>query len=454
MPRLSRTTRLFNPDYPTSPAQYPVFYGYIVVVAGVVATLCSIPGQTTGVGPFKEHLEQALGLSSVQISSAYMIGTAASAFVLPFFGSVYDRLGARPFAVATFLAFGLSLIYLSQIDGIAQAWALTGTGALVLMTLGFFLIRLLGQGMLTMIARTMMLKWFNRRRGLVTAVGGAFITVGFATAPLTLEMTVRALGWRETYFTFGACYLIVFAFLSWFFFRDNPEECGLEMDGGEATGKPQTEEQLARYRVWREYSAPQAAATLPFWLFAGGISMAGLLITGVLFHAEALSNELGLPVEEFYALLIPIAVVNVVTGFFFGWWSDRTRMRYILIVMMTALIVANLALLHLPAPWARVTFVVAQGVSWAGFGNLLNVPWPRFFGRRNLGSIGSWVAAILVLASSVGPMLFSLAETQLQSFGYAILTLLGVPALILLLAPFAVNPQRRHVGAGSHPPAG
>jgi MFS transporter, OFA family, oxalate/formate antiporter len=65
-------------NIPFSPAKWPFFYGWVIVFAGIVGIIMSIPGQTIGVSVFTDHLINALDISRVNLSMAYMTGTIMS----------------------------------------------------------------------------------------------------------------------------------------------------------------------------------------------------------------------------------------------------------------------------------------------------------------------------------------------------------------------------------------
>ena len=85
---------------PFRPAKFRFFYGWIVVGAAAAGVLMSMPGQTLGIAAFKNLMRDALGVSDLQISRAYMFGTIASSFLLTPAGRLLDRLGARIVAPA------------------------------------------------------------------------------------------------------------------------------------------------------------------------------------------------------------------------------------------------------------------------------------------------------------------------------------------------------------------
>ncbi|MCH2584716.1 MAG: MFS transporter, partial [Planctomycetes bacterium] len=132
----------------------------------------SIPGQTMGVSVFTDHLIRVTGLDRNDLSLTYMIGTIASALLLPLAGIFYDRHGARKMIVVASACMALTLWYLASTREIIAAAAeifsvppiqpARGQIAFVVLASGFLLVRFWGQGVLTMISRAMLGKWFDK----------------------------------------------------------------------------------------------------------------------------------------------------------------------------------------------------------------------------------------------------------------------------------------------------
>ena len=73
----------FRPTFPFNPASWSFFYGWIILAAGIVGVLMSLPGQTTGVSVFTDHLVENYRIDRVWLMVAYLIGTAGSGFLVP-----------------------------------------------------------------------------------------------------------------------------------------------------------------------------------------------------------------------------------------------------------------------------------------------------------------------------------------------------------------------------------
>ena len=94
----------------------PVFFGWIVMLAGSFGMIMTSPGQTYGVSIFIEHFISDLGVSRSQVSTYYAIGTLTGAAALPFVGRRIDRLGPRTMVVIIAILFGLACIYLGFVS--------------------------------------------------------------------------------------------------------------------------------------------------------------------------------------------------------------------------------------------------------------------------------------------------------------------------------------------------
>ncbi|KKK64872.1 hypothetical protein LCGC14_2979820, partial [marine sediment metagenome] len=116
----------------------------------------TIPGQTVGVSVFTDFLIEELKLSRINLSLAYMIGTISSALLLSTAGKVYDKRGARLVGVIVAFLFGALLLILSQADSIVFGLteilgaAFQGAIAFCFMSVGFFALRFLAQGVLSL----------------------------------------------------------------------------------------------------------------------------------------------------------------------------------------------------------------------------------------------------------------------------------------------------------------
>ncbi len=418
--------RLFRADWPLAPARFPFFYGWVVVAAATVGVVASIPGQTMGVSVFTDALLGATHLSRLSVSNAYLAGTLLSGLTLPWGGTVLDRLGARRTAMLASTGLGLTLLLLSSVDGVIAALGGSALASVSVLVAGFYCLRLSGQGMLTMVSRTMLGRWFRHRRGLAAGISGVFVSFGFGYAPRLFDDWIAAAGWRGAWRQMAVLLIVGMGMVAYLFYRNDPESCGLRMDGareGDADDAGADE---------RAFTRGQAARTLAFWAVTSALAFQALVVTGITFHIVDLGAEVDLPRSAAVRVFLPMSVVSTAVGLAGGILADRLPVRALLVAMMAAQGVGVFAAADLDA---NFWFVVAGlGVSGGLFSPLSTVAFPRFFGRRHLGAIAGIEMMCLVVASSLGPSLLALSRDSFGSYGPALRACLALPALALGLA--------------------
>ncbi len=430
-------------NLPFAPSRIPFFYGWVILALGSLSFVMTVPGQTVGVSVFTDFLIEELKLSRVNLSLAYMIGTISSAFFLSTAGKVYDRRGARAVGTAVALLFGALLLILSQADSIVFGLteilgaAFQGAVAFCFMSVGFFALRFLAQGVLSLVSRNMVMKWFDVRRGFVNGILGFCVAFGFSYSPRLLNTLIEFYTWKGTWnllgLFVGAGFSLVFCLLA----RDNPSECGLQPDGT----RPIIRKQKAiKSHPERDFTLAEARRSFTFWIYTLVMGLCGLFSTGLTFHVVSIFAEAGMDRATAVSIFFPAAVISVVLNFLLNWASDHIKLKYILIVEVVGLLVTTGALAFLGQGLPFVLLIVGNGITFGAFGVVSTVTWPRFFGVTHLGAISGFAMGWMVGGSAVGPYLFSLSLRYTGSYAGAGYISFGAAVLLLVLALRAERP--------------
>ncbi len=445
-------TALFQPSFPFSPAKLPIFYGWIILIASVLGVMTSIPGQTIGVSVFTDHLIAATGLSRLDLSNAYLVGTLTSGCLLPFGGKLLDRLGSRRIVVLAAVGLGLTLCYLTVCDRLSLFFSTVlpfnaPPIAAVLLVLGFVSLRFCGQGMLTMTSRTMLGKWFEQKRGLVSGIEGIFVAFGFAIAPKFFSWAIELVGWRGTWLTLAVVVGLGMSTLGWLLFRDNPEACGLRMDGEPSQNLPRSEAQLSELsdplpteqQLWG-VPRNQAIKTLAFWAVTLAFVSQALSSTGITFHIISIGAKSGISRLEIVNIFVPIAVVSTTVGFIVGLVCNRVRLQFIFMFMMVFQAIGIAAIANLSTPGMIIPATLGLGVSGGCFGTLTTVVLPRFFGRAHLGAISGVQMMAVVIGSAIGPSLLANVEAATGSYAGALYACCLFAPVVIVMMVFVRSP--------------
>ncbi len=432
-----------NCNKPFQVSKFPFFYGWVILAAGTIGILMSIPGQTMGVAVFTESLLSDLQINRNSLSLAYLVGTLGSGLIITRAGKLYDKHGARVMAFIAGVMLGLMLVYLTRIDRLVESlkevgWLSPAVLTFVLLAFGFWGIRFFGQGLLTMVSRNMVMKWFNRRRGLANAVLGIFSALGFSVAPKILDEVIQRLEWRGAWIFLAILVGIVFALFVIFVYRDNPEDCGCVADGKlGAAKKSRRPPSLPDH----DFTLKEARKTIAFWAFTLGLSLSALYISGLTFHVVSVFEASGLTREQGLGIFIPTSLIAVGIQFLGGYASDYIRLKFLLVLFALGMTVSIVGLTMLGGNSLGYWMIIGgNGVVWGLYTVLIGVTWPRFYGLKNLGAISGFSLSWTVIGSALGPYMFSVSMDLTGGYDLVAWICLAISVFLVVLAFKADNP--------------
>ena len=99
-------------------SRLPFFYGWLMVPAVMLISICTSPGQTYGGAVFNPYLREALGLSNSELSGAYMAGTVWASLPLTYIGALMDRYGPRRTLMGVVFVFGIACFGVTLVSGL------------------------------------------------------------------------------------------------------------------------------------------------------------------------------------------------------------------------------------------------------------------------------------------------------------------------------------------------
>ena len=407
----------------------PIFFGWFVMLAGSFGLIMTSPGQTYGISVFIEHFITDLGVSRSLVSTYYAIGTLTGAAMLPFVGRRIDHQGPRSVVVVVAVLFGLACVYMGLV-----------TGGLMLL-FGFTLIRMLGQGSLSLVSNYTINQWWMRRRGMVVGISGVLMALlGMGAFPNLLNWLIGLIGWRPTYMTMGLALIFVMAPVGYLFYRSRPERYGLLPDGASTRnvdGQSQTQD-----FVEEEWTLSEALHTPAFWIVVSGLASISMLATGLTFHMVSIFDDSQLSADAAAAVFLPISMVSAAVNLGSGILVDRIPIRFLLstalFIQASALIMAQ-SLSSVPMALA---YGAALGVLFGMMRTLSTVIWPTYYGRRYLGSITGVTATITVAGSALGPLPMGVARDALGSYDLALTILAILPLTLSIVSLFMKRPTK------------
>lgn len=407
----------------------PVPYAWVVLLAAIVASMATVPGQTVGVSVFLDPIILDLDVSRSTVSLLYTVGTLVGSFALPFVGRFIDARGPRLSVGLIAGGFALACLFMSSVASLAM------------LALGFVLIRGLGQGSLSLVSLHVVNLWFVRRRGLAIGLTGLGMAIATAVFPSLLEGLIDRHGWRSTYALMGIAVAAVALPLGVTFFRGRPESYGQVPDGSRRRGDerdPVVETNL---------TLAQARRTAAFWFVAAGDVTIAALGTGLIFHHYDILDQSGFGRAAAAAVFVPLGLVTAGANVGTGALLDRVPPRFALAAMLSfqagALVMAG----WIP-PTMLLVYGTLIGLAQGMKGAISGSAYAYYFGRTHIGSIKGFATTLSVAGTAIGPLAFAVGRDVSGSYLPVLLGSALVPAVLGVAALWLRPP-----GAGAGPDA-
>lgn len=378
---------------------------------GFLMTFASGAGQTYFIGIFGPSIQQHFALSHTQWSSIYMLGTLASAALLPWSGQLIDRLALDKFTAATLLGLAFACLMLSLSPTILALIA------------AIFLLRQFGQGLSSHVAQTSMARYMGKNRGKALAIASVGFSAGEAILPVSAVLVVSAIGWQATYQLAAVGVLILLPIIlltlngqrrrHFAFLRAQVRAENSATSGGIVS--------KTRHQMLRESR---------FYLLLIAVLMPSYIATAQFFYHLTLAEAKGWSSLWITGNYWVYALATVITSLVSGPLIDKYTAVKIMPYYLAPLVAALLILIPAQHPFWVLPYMVLLGVNIGIFFTAIPALWAELYGAKYLGGIKSVIGAFSVFASALGPITIGL----LLDAAYSIEQVMAVFIVLCLVA--------------------
>tara|TARA_B100001250_G_scaffold409411_1_gene433685 strand:- start:2560 stop:3750 length:1191 start_codon:yes stop_codon:yes gene_type:complete len=390
----------------------------------MVLLVCTSPGQTFGVAVFNPYIKDSLGLTSGQLSGAYMAGTLLASLPLIWVGVLMDRYGLTRVLFAVVILFGLTCISMKFVSNLTSLFFV------------FFFLRLLGQGSLSMLARNALAMWFDRRLGFASGLSNVGMSLAVGAVPALGITLINSYGWRSAYALLGIGLWIVILPLLIFVFKDSPDLVGENIDG-KKKGIDKEDPSKETYSL----SMSEVIRTKSFWIINACMASWSMSGTATQFHIVSIFSERGLGEIDVALMFSVFALISAIGRIAGGILADLLP-QHIMVVLAMVLQGIGLSVLNLVVPlWLPYVFGVVSGLGSSLALAVSETVWVRYYGRRHLGKIRGTTYAIGVAASGIGPFFMGVCFDLMNSFVQFVWVCAILSVILAVLALFAVPPR-------------
>lgn len=449
--------RRINSEQKKQP-DYRWFPGWTMLGISAAAQYMSAPGQSYSVAAFKDPMQSGLEISETDFSLAYACATVVSACLLPQVGRLVDRFGVRIMLPIIATGLGIGCWMMSHVDSLGSLY------------LGFGIVRSLGQGALSLISAWIVGEWFERRRGIATAMAGLGGGISVMTIPLINNWLIENYGWQTAWQGLAAGTWILLILPGILLLRDRPEELGLHPDGlapdekiidgprspesdivhdglsaeepesGNVESDADTGPVITSFE--ESWTVREVLRNATFWKLLCIPATSGLVGTGLVFHQVELLKRHGLDRTESLLMMSLQAGCATVMQFPAGWLTDRVPSRYILVASMMFLAMATLLVIDLPATWLAGVYALLLGLHGSVMRSTATVVWINYYGRAHQGAVRGVAWSAMILAAAIGPLPLAISNDYYGSYNPALIMFLALPILAATAVWTAHPPER------------
>jgi MFS family permease len=348
------------------------------LAAGALLSFSSSFGQTFFIAVFAGEIRADYGLSHGEWGGLFSLATMASAAVMVFAGGVTDRVRVRWIGVTVYMGLAVAALVMA---GAHTIWALG---------IAVFLLRLMGQGMMSHTAYTAMARWFVASRGRAVSVAGLGIAAGEALLPFAFVALLGLFDWRALWVGIAVA-LVLLAPLLWRLLRNErtPQSFAAEPGGAGMDGRMWTRRAMLGH--WLFWAMLPAILGPPMWN------------TAFFFHQVHIADVKGWGHPALVAMF-PLYTAAAVGGMVVsGWLIDRFGAGRLAGVYLLPLAAGYAVFALTQGIPAGALALVLIGVSVGVHNTMAAAFWAEYYGTAHLGTIRAATGAVMVLGTAIGP---------------------------------------------------
>ena len=356
-----------------------------LIAFGFLAAATSSFGQTYFIGIFGPEFQAEFGLSHTLWGSIYLIGTLASAAMLPVTGKLIDHVPLRRYA-----------LWVCGLLMLACGFTTLVSGATTLI-FAIFLLRHAGQGLMSHTAITTMARYFSAGRGRAIATATLGFSLGEALLPFLAVLAIASYGWRWTYggvaLYIGLLVLPIFLILL--------KDLGDRPPADSVPVRQAEQKQIQQQRSW---TRAEVLRDPRIYLLLPGLLAAPIISTAMFFHHLTLAGAKGWSHAWITGSYLIYAVSTVITALIVGQTIDRLGAVRLVPIMLLPLISAMIVLAVFSNPFAVWLYMVLMGINIGIAHTSVSAMWAELYGVKHLGAIRSLATAVGVFGTALGPV--------------------------------------------------
>ena len=356
---------------------------------GFLFSFFSCFGQTFFVSLFVPHWVESLQITKTAIGSIYAVVTIAAAFLISFFGKYIDTVSLKKYSLIVFIGLILSVVLLSQVNGV------------IMLTAGLFLIRWLGQGLMTHASSTGIAKYIIKNRGKALSFSALGHPAGNFLLPFIMLPLIALTGWSNSLLVVSGFALIVML----------PVIAKLdsvtlpELQDGNNPVKEDTAAQKINH-----------LKTSNFWIISVNIFALPFILTAVFLYQYSIGEARGYSPSWIAFSFSFFAIFSAIGLLISGNLTDRYSGMFLFPLYLIPAVVGVLLLSVSDNRYLFPVFYALSGIA-SGLGSVIKTAaQTEIYGTSNLGKVRGYFGTIMVISTALGPPIFAFFIERSVSF--------------------------------------
>ena len=359
---------------------------------GFLMSFWSSLGQTFFISLFSSEIRADLGLSHGSFGSYYALATTASALTLFWLGKLADTISVPRLSVMTLGGVCLAAVHFSFVSSV------------IMLTIGIYILRLSGQGMMYHVYSTAVTRRYRQARGRALAISGFGMNAAEALFPVVIILALSQFDWR-----FIWAILPVFAFISFAPAIPYLTRRTALQDGPGRAREPENLQDPQSQPVQESEPHPsmrrkQVVRDSAFWAVIIWLMMIpGFTVTGLFFHQIHIASEKQIPLIIWTSNYVWYAVAAICGALISGMLVDRFSAHRSAVAAQIPMILACIVLMTSDSYLMLAVFFALFGCA-GGMGQpLVNALLAERYGTKWLGEIKALASPLNVFSSALSP---------------------------------------------------
>ena len=379
-----------------------------VIIFGFIFTFFSSFGQSFFLGLFNAPIRNELGITHGQFGNIYATATIFSSLLLIWVGKKIDEYQVIYYSFFVILLLFFSSLFFSFINSI------------IFLSIGIFLMRFSGQGLMSHTSTTTISRFFEKSRGKALST----IWFGLSSAEFILPVLVTYLfviySWRSVW---QGIAIIIIIFLPFVVLNTIKK---IKLDSREKDLDPKKNFKI---KSWRR---KEVIKDYRFYIVSLNMLAMPWIATGVFVYQSFISDSKMWNIYTIPKAFMVYSLASIITLFFSGFLVDKFTSRKLIPIMNIPLLISMFVLFYYQHEISAFVFLGLVGIS-NGLANVLgSSTWAEIYGVKFIGSIKALTTAFMVFSTAFGTAVFGLMIDN----GFSIENIAFVSGIYIVISLF------------------